>query len=104
MERVFGHPQPPQACLVDFYVRREKMGLHQDRDEAGLSAPVVSVSLGDACLFRVGGTNEGERTVSFPRLESSDVVILGGEGRLALPRLDRVSVYLGAAEEGRGSI
>jgi DNA oxidative demethylase len=65
------------------------MGLHQDRDEADLSAPVVSVSLGDACLFRVGGTNRGERTVSF-RLESGDVVILGGEGRLAFHGVDRI--------------
>ena len=65
------------------------MGLHQDRDEADLSAPVVSVSLGDACLFRVGGTSRGERTVSF-RLESGDVVILGGEGRLAFHGVDRI--------------
>ena len=88
-DSVSGHPQPPQACLVNFYADTAKMGLHQDRDEADLSAPVVSVSLGDACLFRVGGTSRGERTVSF-RLESGDVVILGGEGRLAFHGVDRI--------------
>jgi DNA alkylation damage repair protein AlkB len=50
---VADHPQPPQACLVNFYSDKAKMGLHQDRDESDFSAPVVSVSLGDDCLFRV---------------------------------------------------
>ena len=53
-DAVSGYPHPPQACLVNFYADTAKMGLHQDRDEADLAAPVVSVSLGDACLFRVG--------------------------------------------------
>ena len=58
------------------------MGLHQDRDEQDFSAPVVSVSLGDDCLFRVGETVREGRTTSF-KLKSGDVVVLGGEGRLA---------------------
>ena len=88
-QAVSGVDAPPEACLVNLYDARARMGLHQDRDEADLSAPVVSVSLGDACLFRVGGTNRGERTMSF-RLESGDVVILGGEGRLAFHGVDRI--------------
>jgi DNA oxidative demethylase len=55
-----GWPQPPEACLVNFYDPSARMGLHQDRDEANLEAPVLSVSLGDACLFRVGGTRAAE--------------------------------------------
>ena len=77
-----GWPHPPEACLVNFYSDDAKMGLHQDRDEQELAAPVVSVSLGDDCLFRVGGTRRDDRTVSF-RLKSGDIVVLGGEGRLA---------------------
>ena len=46
---------PPEACLVNFYAADAKMGLHQDRDEAELSAPIVSLSLGEGALFRVGG-------------------------------------------------
>ena len=65
------------------------MGLHQDRDEAEFSAPVLSVSLGDACLFRIGGTRREEKTVSF-RLESGDVVLFGGESRLAFHGVDRI--------------
>jgi alkylated DNA repair protein (DNA oxidative demethylase) len=83
----FDHP--PQACLVNFYEDTAKMGLHQDKDETDLSAPVVSVSLGDDCLFRVGETTRGGRTTSI-RLHSGDVVVLGGEGRLAYHGVDRI--------------
>jgi alkylated DNA repair protein (DNA oxidative demethylase) len=86
---VADHPQPPQACLVNFYSDRAKMGQHQDRDESDFSAPVVSISLGDDCLFRVGGTKRTDPTQSF-RLRSGDVVVLGGEGRLAFHGVDRI--------------
>jgi alkylated DNA repair protein (DNA oxidative demethylase) len=86
---VAGYPHPPEACLVNFYSETAKMGLHQDRDEADFEAPVVSVSLGDACLFRVGQTSRNGPTVSF-RLESGDVVVLGGAGRLCFHGVDRI--------------
>jgi alkylated DNA repair protein (DNA oxidative demethylase) len=79
----------PEACLVNYYAPNAKMGLHQDRDERELRAPVLSISLGDACLFRVGGTRREDRTVSF-RLESGDVVVIGGESRLAFHGVDRI--------------
>lgn len=84
-----GYPHPPEACLVNFYTDTAKMGLHQDRDETDLAAPVVSISLGDACLFRVGETTRSGRTVSI-RLDSGDLVILGGEGRLCFHGVDRI--------------
>jgi alkylated DNA repair protein (DNA oxidative demethylase) len=86
---VSGYPLDPEACLVNFYNADARMGLHQDRDERDFDAPVVSVSLGDACLFRVGGTKRNMPTVSF-RLESGDVVVLGGENRLAFHGVDRI--------------
>ncbi|MDY8110504.1 alpha-ketoglutarate-dependent dioxygenase AlkB [Fulvimarina sp. 2208YS6-2-32] len=86
---VSGHDVPPQACLVNFYDDAAKMGLHQDRDERDLTAPVVSISLGDDCLFRVGETTRGGRTTSI-RLRSGDVVILGGAGRLCYHGVDRI--------------
>ena len=88
-EDVSFYPHQPEACLVNFYSGTAKMGLHQDRDESEFAAPVVSVSLGDACLFRVGGTSRKEPTASF-RLESGDVVVLGGVGRLAFHGVDRI--------------
>lgn len=100
---VAGYPHPPQACLVNFYGDDAKMGLHQDRDEADLSAPVISVSLGDACLFRVGGTRRGDPTVSF-RLETGDVVVLGGESRLAFHGVDRLYPRTSALLKNGGRI
>lgn len=87
--QISGYPEPPEACLVNFYTDTARMGLHQDRDEKNLDAPVVSISLGDACLFRVGQPRREGQTVSF-RLQSGDVVVLGGEGRLCYHGVDRI--------------
>lgn len=86
---VAGYAAAPEACLVNFYTDDARMGLHQDRDEQDLAAPVVSVSLGDACLFRIGDTTRNGPT-SFFRLESGDVVVLGGAGRLCFHGVDRI--------------
>jgi DNA oxidative demethylase len=79
----------PEACLINYYDPSAKMGLHQDRDEAVFDAPVVSVSLGDSCLFRIGGPKRGDPTRSF-RLNSGDVLVLGGAARLSFHGVDRI--------------
>jgi alkylated DNA repair protein (DNA oxidative demethylase) len=79
----------PEACLINYYDPTARMGLHQDRDEREFSAPVLSISLGDDCLFRVGGVKRDDPTTSF-RLSSGDVVVIGGEGRLAFHGVDRI--------------
>lgn len=84
-----GYPHPPEACLVNFYAAGAKMGLHQDRDEQEFEAPVLSVSLGDAALFRIGGTVRGGKTTSL-KLASGDVLLFGGEARLAYHGIDRI--------------
>jgi len=83
------YPDAPEACLINFYGPSAKMGLHQDRDETDFEAPVVSISLGDSCLFRIGGVTRKEPTRSI-RLGSGDVVILGGAARLAFHGVDRI--------------
>ena len=83
------YPHPPEACLVNFYGPAARMGLHQDRDEDDFSAPVVSFSLGDTCLFRVGGSKRSDPTRSL-RLASGDALVLGGEARLAFHGVDRI--------------
>lgn len=88
-EEVAAYPHPPEACLVNFYADTAKMGLHQDKDEADFDAPVVSVSLGDAALFRVGQVAGPSPSKSF-RLESGDIVVMGGEGRLIHHGVDRI--------------
>lgn len=79
----------PQACLINYYPPGAKMGLHQDRDENDFSAPIVSLSLGDTAIFRIGGTERGGKTTSV-RLASGDALVLGGAARLAFHGVDRI--------------
>jgi DNA oxidative demethylase len=82
------HPAPPEACLINLYDATARMGLHQDRDEAALDAPVISISLGASARFRVGPTRSGP-SQTFT-LESGDVLALGGRSRLAFHGIDQV--------------
>jgi alkylated DNA repair protein (DNA oxidative demethylase) len=79
----------PDSCLVNVYGPHARMGLHQDRDEADLTVPVLSVSLGDTAIFRLGGRTRRGPTRSI-RLASGDVCILGGAARLAFHGVDRI--------------
>lgn len=88
-DELAGYPNPPEACLINFYEPTAKMGLHQDRDEADFDAPVLSISLGDDCLFRIGGHKRNDPTRSV-RLSSGDIVVLGGPSRLAFHGVDRI--------------
>ncbi len=80
---------PLDTCLVNFYGEGARMGLHQDRDEASTEYPVVSLSLGDQALFRVGGLERGGPTRSV-WLASGDVAVLGGPGRMVYHGIDRI--------------
>jgi alkylated DNA repair protein (DNA oxidative demethylase) len=83
-----GRPEP-ECCLVNLYRPGARMGLHQDRDELALEVPVLSVSLGDTALFRVGGLERRGPTASL-RLASGDVVLLAGRSRLCFHGIDRI--------------
>ncbi|MCV2889795.1 alpha-ketoglutarate-dependent dioxygenase AlkB family protein [Ruegeria aquimaris] len=86
---VTGHDRAPDCCLINYYGEGARMGLHQDRDEADFSWPVVSVSLGDDALFRIGDTVRGGKTESV-WLNSGDVVVMGGPARLVYHGIDRI--------------
>lgn len=88
-DRVTGLTRRPDCCLINHYRDGARMGLHQDRDEGDFSWPVVSLSLGDEALFRIGGSERGGSTESL-WLRSGDVVVLGGEARLAFHGIDRI--------------
>ena len=83
------YPHPPEACLINFYGPTAKMGLHQDRDEEDFAAPVVSLSLGDSCRFRLGGLQRAAPSRTF-HLGSGDALVLGRGARLAFHGVDRV--------------
>src|SRR4029079_5318995 len=88
-EEVTAYRSPPEACLVNYYAGDAKMGLHQDKDEEDFAAPVLSVSLGDTGIFRVGGRSRKDPTDKL-ELKSGDVVVLGGADRLAYHGIDRI--------------
>ncbi|WP_370322924.1 alpha-ketoglutarate-dependent dioxygenase AlkB [Oricola sp.] len=102
-EEFSGYLHPPEACVVNFYRDSAKMGLHQDRDEEDFDAPVLSVSLGDTCLFRIGETTRSGRTVSL-KLDSGDVIVLGGAGRLCYHGVDRIYPATSALLKNGGRI
>jgi DNA oxidative demethylase len=83
------YPLAAEACLINVYAPNARMGLHQDRDERDFAAPVVSLSLGQSCLFRLGGRARRDRTRSF-RLASGDALVLAGAARLAFHGVDRI--------------
>ncbi|MFK5979489.1 MAG: alpha-ketoglutarate-dependent dioxygenase AlkB [Rhizobiaceae bacterium] len=101
-QELSGYPHPPEACLVNYYEPDAKMGLHQDRDEQEFDAPVLSISLGDSALFRIGGEKRSDKVTSF-KLNSGDVMMLSGKSRLAFHGISRV--YPGTSmllkQEGR---
>lgn len=71
----------PDACLINRYLIGAQMGLHQDRDEDDFSKPIVSLSLGLAATFMIGGLARRDRVQSVS-LVDGDAIIFGGPARL----------------------
>ena len=87
-----GDPEtPPDSCLINLYRGDARMSPHQDRDEADPRFPVLSISLGDTAVFRIGGTSRKDPTRSL-KLTSGDVCRLSGSARLAFHGVDRILV------------
>lgn len=93
----------PDCCLLNYYAAEAKMGMHQDRDEADFSWPVLSISLGDEALFRIGNVERGGKTESI-WLRSGDVCVLGGAARLARHGIDRLRFGSSSLLRGGGRI
>jgi alkylated DNA repair protein (DNA oxidative demethylase) len=100
---VSNYPQLPEACLVNHYREGAKMGLHRDEDEEEFAAPVVSLSLGDTALFRIGGPARGDKTATL-KLASGDVLVMGGASRLCYHGIDRILTGTSALLKDGGRI
>lgn len=94
---------PADVCLVNRYAAHAKMGLHRDYDEADFGFAVLSVSLGDTALFRIGGLKRSDPTATL-KLSSGDVVVLGGEARRAYHGVDRILAGSSRLVPGGGRI
>lgn len=102
-EELSAYPHPPDACLINFYGPGARMGMHQDKDEEELEAPVVSLSLGDTGLFRYGGLDRRDPTRSV-RLNSGDAIVFGGPARLIHHGIDRLMAGSSSLLPGGGRL
>lgn len=93
----------PDCCLINFYNNNARMGMHQDRDEADFTWPVLSISLGDEGLFRMGNATRGGKTESI-WLQSGDVVVMGGSARLVYHGIDRIKMGSSSLLKGGGRL
>jgi DNA alkylation damage repair protein AlkB len=98
-----GFAMHPDLCIMNLYSAESRMGVHQDKDESRASidagVPIVSVSLGDAARFVVGGLTRREPTHPIV-LRSGDVLVMGGPSRLRFHGVTRI--LPGTAPEGTG--
>lgn len=88
-QRLVSPDRAPDCCLINFYGENARMGMHQDRDEVDFSWPVLSISLGDDALFRIGNTTRGGKTESI-WLKSGDAAVIGDEARLVYHGVDKI--------------
>ena len=84
-----GVPYEPEACLINYYGPEAKLGLHRDEDEEAKDAPILSISLVDTALFRLGGPARSSPTRSL-RLASGDAIVLEGPSRNWFHGVDRI--------------
>jgi DNA alkylation damage repair protein AlkB len=88
-----GFEMQPDLCIVNYYTAESRMGVHQDKDESpdtiAAGVPIVSVSLGDAARFVIGGLTRKERPAPII-LRSGDVLVMGGPSRLRFHGVTRI--------------
>ena len=96
-----GWPAPPQAALINHYRPGARMGLHIDRDEEDMRAPILSISLGCDALFRIGGPSRSGPTVSL-RLRDGDILLMAGDSRRCYHGIDRIYPATGRLPDAMG--
>ena len=102
-----GFEMQPDMCIMNFYTAEAKLGVHQDKDElpetiaAGI--PIVSVSLGDAARFVIGGLSRKD-PISPVILRSGDVLVMGGPSRLRYHGVTRIMPGTAPESTGPGRI
>jgi alkylated DNA repair protein (DNA oxidative demethylase) len=100
-----GFTMRPDLCIMNFYDADSRMGVHQDKDEtaAAISAgiPIVSLSIGDAARFVVGGLSRKE-PLSPLLLRSGDAVVMGGPSRLRFHGVTKIMPGTAPAGTGPG--
>jgi DNA alkylation damage repair protein AlkB len=98
-----GFEMRPDLCIMNYYTSEARMGVHQDKDERpetiATGIPIVSVSLGDAARFVIGGLSRRDPMAPV-MLRSGDVLVMGGPSRLRYHGVTRILAR--TAPEGLG--
>lgn len=89
----------PDTALINYYDDAAKMGMHQDKDERAAD-PVVSISIGDTCLFRFGNTENRNKPYTDVELLSGDLFVFGGPSRFAFHGVPKT--FPGTADAASG--
>lgn len=84
-----GEIYTPDTALINFYDQNARMGMHQDKDER-CDAPVVSLSIGQSCIFRFGNTENRNKPYTDIELHSGDLFVFGGPSRFAYHGVPKV--------------
>ncbi|MBI0381977.1 alpha-ketoglutarate-dependent dioxygenase AlkB, partial [Streptomyces albiflaviniger] len=84
-----GEGYTPDTALINFYDAEAKLGMHQDKDERS-SAPVVSLTIGDSCVFRFGNTETRTKPYTDLELASGDLFVFGGASRYAYHAVPKI--------------
>ncbi|MEW1658542.1 MULTISPECIES: alpha-ketoglutarate-dependent dioxygenase AlkB [unclassified Streptomyces] len=84
-----GETYTPDSALINFYDAEAKLGMHQDKEEHS-SAPVVSLSIGDTCVFRFGNTETRTKPYTDIELASGDLFVFGGPSRFVYHGVPKV--------------
>ncbi|WP_432012273.1 alpha-ketoglutarate-dependent dioxygenase AlkB family protein [Streptomyces cucumeris] len=84
-----GDGYTPDTALINFYDAAAKLGMHQDKDERS-GAPVVSLTVGDSCVFRFGNTETRTKPYTDLELASGDLFVFGGPSRYAFHGVPRI--------------
>lgn len=94
-----GDGYAPDTALINFYDAEARLGMHQDKDERAAD-PVVSLSIGDTCVFRFGNTETRTKPYTDLDLASGDMFVFGGRSRFAYHGVPKV--YPGTADPATG--
>ncbi|WP_329189891.1 alpha-ketoglutarate-dependent dioxygenase AlkB [Actinacidiphila glaucinigra] len=97
-----GDGYSPDTALINFYDGDARLGMHQDKDERS-AAPVVSLTIGDSCVFRFGNTENRNRPYTDLELASGDLFVFGGPSRFAYHAVPKVHPGTGDPATGLAS-
>ena len=89
----------PDAAIVNLYGPGARLGLHQDGEEPA-AAPVVTISLGDTCTFRMAGVDRRTGPFTDIELRSGDLLVFGGPTRRIYHGVPKVTPHTAPADLG----